>query len=113
MKLARIPTSSPAKAGAQYRADRNLARTFASACGRITLLGMGLGVTLALSACGSREGLRPADGKTLPVKPASARSQPDAQQLLTPSTQAQPIRVDELLRSSTDRPDDPFDLPPP
>ena len=68
---------------------------------------------LALAGCGNRADLKPAEGKSLPVKPLMARATPDAEQLLTPPAYADPDRVDELMRRSTPREQDRFDLPPP
>jgi len=68
---------------------------------------------LAPAACGNRADLKPAEGKALPVKPMMARSTPDAEQLLTPPAYADPDRVDELMRRSSPRLADRFDLPPP
>jgi hypothetical protein len=67
----------------------------------------------ALAGCGSREGLRPAPGKSFPPKPAMAATVPTVDDLLTPPPEAQPKRSDELLRKSQERPDDRFNLPPP
>ena len=64
----------------------------------------------AAAAC--RE-LKPAAGKSLPVKPLMARTTPTADELLTPPTNARPDRVDELMKRSEPRKPDPFDLPPP
>lgn len=69
--------------------------------------------TFALVGCGKAEELTPAAGQALPVKPAAARELPTANDLLTPPTQARPDRIDEPLRRSEERKDDPFDLPPP
>jgi len=69
--------------------------------------------TLALVGCGKAEELTPAAGQALPMRPAAAREQPTANDLLTPPTQARPHRIDEPLRRSEERKDDPFDLPPP
>ncbi len=66
-----------------------------------------------LVACGKAEELKPAPGMTPPPKPASAAIPPTTEQMLTPSSQAQPERVDELLKRSEKREDDRFDLPPP
>lgn len=66
-----------------------------------------------LAGCGAAAGLKPAPGKMLPPKPYGASVAPDAKQLLTPSNQARPERSDELLRSSEERRNDEFDLPPP
>ena len=66
-----------------------------------------------VASCGRQAELMPAPGHAMPVKPALARTTPTFQQLLTPSTQARPTRVDELVTRSKPRPDDPFDLPPP
>ncbi|MEM8695781.1 MAG: hypothetical protein AAGE05_07135 [Pseudomonadota bacterium] len=66
-----------------------------------------------LVSCGGREPLQPAQGEGMPVAPAMAQSQPTTDDLLQPTTQQRPERVDELLRRSEEREDDPFDLPPP
>lgn len=70
-------------------------------------------VALALAACGKVAPLRPAEGQSLPVKPAMAQKTPDAEELLTPPTFARPERVDELMKRSQPRRADRFDLPPP
>ncbi|MHA6721734.1 hypothetical protein [Sphingomonas sp. RS2018] len=67
---------------------------------------------LSLAACGGRGELKPAAGASLPVKPYGALATPTPAQLLTPSTQARPLRSDELLKSSERRAPDDFDLPP-
>ena len=56
--------------------------------------------------------LEPPPGQPLPVKPLMARATPTPAQLLTPPTYARPDRVDELMKRSTARKADPFDLPP-
>jgi hypothetical protein len=66
-----------------------------------------------LSGCGNRAELRPAEGKSLPVQPLMARATPTPDELLTPPAYADPDRVDELMRRSTPRLADRFDLPPP
>jgi hypothetical protein len=68
---------------------------------------------LILSACGGREPLQPSQGEGMPVAPAMAQSEPTTDDLLEPTMQQRPERVDELLRRSQEREDDPFDLPPP
>ena len=68
---------------------------------------------LALAACGKRDALRPAEGHSLPPKPASAAMQPDVDTLLTPPVETRPGRSDDVLRRSEERPDDRFNLPPP
>ena len=77
---------------------------------RIALLAAAL---LSLAACGSREALRPEEGKALPPKPAMAKTAPGVDELLTPPPVARPERSDELLKRSEERPDDRFNLPPP
>ncbi|HZB68867.1 MAG TPA: hypothetical protein VE403_00730 [Sphingomicrobium sp.] len=57
--------------------------------------------------------LQPARGEPLPVKPLLARTTPTAEQLLTPPTNADPERIDELVKRSEPRKPDRFDLPPP
>lgn len=74
---------------------------------------LGLLVLGALAACGKEGSLEPAPGMTAPPKPATALVAPTTEDLLTPSSQAAPRRVDELLRRSEERRDDRFDLPPP
>jgi hypothetical protein len=73
---------------------------------------LALGV-LALTACGRQAQLKPAPGHPLPVKPLMARATPTVADLLTPPPYARPDRVDELVKRSQPRPQDPFDLPPP
>ncbi len=72
----------------------------------------GIALLLLLSASGAVQGLTPAPGKSLPVKPATAPAQPSADQLLSQMPTAKPGRSDELLIKSQPRPDDRFDLPP-
>src|SRR3954464_10387073 len=68
---------------------------------------------LGLASCGRVSDLKPEAGKSMPVKPLLARTTPTADELLTPPTYAHPDRVDELVKRSTARKADPFDLPPP
>ena len=75
-----------------------------------------LAIILALTlvaGCGRREDLAPRTGASMPVKPATALSQPIVDDLLKPPTQARPNRVDDPLTKSVERPDDKFHLPPP
>lgn len=67
----------------------------------------------ALAGCGSVGDLKPAAGRSLPVKPLMARVTPTAEDLLTPPPYARPARIDELMKRSEPRVSDPFDLPPP
>jgi hypothetical protein len=69
-------------------------------------------VVLCGAGCGRVAELQPAPGHSLPVKPAMARTTPTVGQLLTPPTYARPDRVDELVKKSQPRANDPFDLPP-
>ncbi|GAA0478197.1 hypothetical protein GCM10009096_20140 [Parasphingorhabdus litoris] len=66
-----------------------------------------------LSACGNRGALEPPKGQSLPPAVYGEAEKPTGEELLIPSTQAQPERSDELLRRSEKRQDDKFDLPPP
>jgi hypothetical protein len=68
---------------------------------------------VALAGCGKVSELQPAKGQSLPVKPAMASATPDAEQLLTAPTYAKPERIDELMKRSTPRRADRFNLPPP
>src|SRR6478735_888761 len=67
----------------------------------------------ALCGCGREADLKPAPGKAMPVKPLMARNTPTVKELLTPPSYTRPDRVDELVKRSEPRPQDPFDLPPP
>jgi hypothetical protein len=71
-----------------------------------------LAVMLCAASCGRVAELKPQAGHSLPVKPAMARTTPTVEQLLTPPTYARPDRVDELVKKSQPRANDPFDLPP-
>jgi len=71
-----------------------------------------LTLLVALAACGSREALRPAQGASLPPRPAMATTVPTPDQLLTADVQQRPERTEELLRKSQERGDDRFNLPP-
>lgn len=68
---------------------------------------------LAVAGCGRVADLEPAPGHKMPVKPEMARETPTVEQLLQAPPQARPDRVDELVKKSQPRPDDPFELPPP
>lgn len=72
-----------------------------------------IAVAGALAGCGDVAPLEPAQGQSLPVKPAMASATPDAEQLLTPPSYAKPERIDELMKRSQPRRADRFDLPPP
>ncbi len=77
-----------------------------------TLL-LALAVMLPLGSCGRQVDLKPAPGQPLPVKPLMARTTPTPKELLEIPTYAKPDRVDELMKRSEPRKQDPFDLPPP
>ena len=72
-----------------------------------------LAAALSVAGCGRVAELKPKPGHALPVKPMMARTAPTVEQLLTPPTYARPDRVDELVKRSQPRANDPFDLPPP
>ena len=74
----------------------------------ITVLG-----ALALAACGRVAPLQPAQGQSLPIKPAMANRTPTPEELLTPPSNARPERIDELMKRSQPRRADRFGLPPP
>lgn len=68
---------------------------------------------LLLGGCGHVADLKPATGQSLPVKPLMARATPTPNELLAIPTYAKPSRVDELMKRSEPRRQDPFNLPPP
>jgi hypothetical protein len=72
-----------------------------------------LAAVALLGGCGRVVDLKPAPGQPLPVKPLMARTTPTPQELLTIPSYAKPDRVDELVKRSEPRPQDPFNLPPP
>jgi hypothetical protein len=72
-----------------------------------------IAAVLLLASCGRQVDLKPAAGQPLPVKPLMAKSTPTPDDLLTIPTYAKPDRVDELMKRSEPRKQDPFDLPPP
>lgn len=80
-------------------------KTFAASSALLTLA--------VLSACGNRGVLEPPEGQSLPPAIYGEPKPLSGEDLLIPSTQAQPDRSDELLRRSETRQDDKFDLPPP
>jgi hypothetical protein len=67
---------------------------------------------LALSSCGLRKPLAPAEGQHMPRAPAMASRAMTTDELIAPPTVARPERLDELLQRSEERHDDRFDLPP-
>lgn len=67
---------------------------------------------LLLAGCGRVAELQPAPGHSLPVKPLMAKTTPTAEELLAVPTYARADRVDELMKRSEPRPQDPFNLPP-
>ncbi len=70
--------------------------------------------TLALvTGCGNRGDLEPLTGQKLPSAQYGAATPAGPADLMTPDSQAVPIRSDELLRRSEKRDDDGFDIPPP
>ena len=79
---------------------------------RRTLVIAAVGLAL-LAGCGKKSMLKPASGMVMPVKPATAVAAPTVAGLLTPDTQARPVRDDELVVKSAPLAPDRFDLPPP
>lgn len=73
----------------------------------------GIALLALLGACGAREPLQPAAGNALPVQAYGAAKPADAAKLMQPPIQTRPARSDDLLRSSDERRNDDFDLPPP
>jgi hypothetical protein len=68
---------------------------------------------LLLGSCGHVADLKPASRQPLPLKPMMARAALTPNELLAIPTYAKPSRVDELMKRSEPRPQDPFNLPPP
>ena len=74
---------------------------------------LAVATVLGLASCGRVADLKPQTGPAPPAKPMMARTTPTVTELLTPPTYARPDRVDELVKKSQPRANDPFDLPPP
>ncbi len=72
-----------------------------------------LAALLILAACGKVGQLEPTEGHAPPPKPARTATAPTPAKMLVLPPQSQPIRVDDPLSKSQERPDDRFDLPPP
>lgn len=69
-------------------------------------------LAVSLAGCGARGKLSLPEGETPPPVPYGAEATPPPQDLTTATTQQRPLRSDELLRQSEERPNDPFQLPP-
>lgn len=70
-------------------------------------------IAMLLAACGSRGTLQPRAGEAAPPAPRWASAPPTPEEMLTLPPQAQPNRVDDLIRRpEQERPADAFDLPP-
>jgi hypothetical protein len=67
---------------------------------------------ILIAGCGGQVQLSPKQGKSMPIKAEAAPAPPTVDELLTPTTQAQPKRSDEQLKRSEERREDKFDLPP-
>jgi len=80
---------------------------------KVKLVALTLGAAVLLAGCGLREPLRPAEGQAMPVAPALAPRALTSDELLAVSSEMRPLRVDEPLTRSEERPADRFDLPPP
>jgi hypothetical protein len=74
---------------------------------------LALAAMALVSGCGKKVALAPANGVPLPQKAETAPAALSATALLTPDTQAVPIRSDELVSRSVKLLPDRFDLAPP
>lgn len=70
-----------------------------------------LGALLALSACGSAGPLKWPEGGPPPA-PEGQEAVQTADEMLVPPPQAAPDRIDDAVRNTNQRSEDPFDLPP-
>ena len=69
-------------------------------------------VAFCLSGCGQLGDLARPANMPGPATPAGEPAPPTSAALTTASTQARPVRSDEVLRKSEEREADEFDLPP-
>lgn len=69
-------------------------------------------LVLLIAACGKQGELMPRPGQRSPPVPYAAAVAPTPSQRLVRQPQAAPVRVDDPLKRSQERPDDRFDLPP-
>ncbi len=70
-----------------------------------------LGLVLSLAACGAKGNLARADGKVPPV-PVGHSTPLSTTEMLKTTPQSAPERVDDPVKRSRARAEDPFDLPP-
>jgi len=69
-------------------------------------------IVLLLAACGKQGELMPRPGQRSPATPRGASIAPTPSAMLVRQPQAAPVRVDDPLKRSQERPDDRFDQPP-
>ncbi len=67
---------------------------------------------IVCAGCGVKGPLMPKDGNDLPIKAYGQAEEQSVEKLLRASPQARPNREQEILKRSTIRTEDPFDLPP-
>ncbi|MCA3254578.1 MAG: hypothetical protein INF91_03050 [Alphaproteobacteria bacterium] len=70
-------------------------------------------LALLLAACGSKGPIQPPAGAGLPPAPRGASVTPTPADMLVPPAQAAPMRADDPVKTSKERSEDRFDLPPP
>ncbi len=70
-----------------------------------------LGLFICVAACGAKGNLSREDGKAPPV-PVGHQQPLSTTEMLKPTPQSAPERVDDPVKRSRARPEDPFDLPP-
>ncbi len=79
----------------------------------MTMRKYAIGLALLLAGCGKQGALAPVPPNPPPVAPINAARAPTPDEMLQQPTQSIPTRVDDPIRSSQERPDDRFNLPPP
>ncbi len=74
---------------------------------------MAVALALLLAACGSKGPIQPPEGAGLPPAPRGASVTPTPADMLALPPQAAPMRADDPVKTSKERAEDRFDLPPP
>ena len=74
---------------------------------------LALAACLLLAACGVKGPLQPVPPHTLPPAPRGQTASPSPADMLQLAPQAAPLRVDDPVKKSEERPVDRFNLPPP